>query len=298
MRTHSRAVRELTLRLPCILAMGLLLPRAVLSDEPAAEARPRTRADYLRETYAEEAKKHEFYHDAARRQPLSLVDHPVMNWDNEAVWSGDVFVWTHAGRPEVIGCMLSGPGTKGLRYVYNEFHLVAEQLIAPANLQTRRRWAPERGLAIEALEGAAPPAAKAPARLSQMRKISQTFTAHMQAREAWELRLLPQPLYRYGDDQSQTIDGALFAYVWTLGTDPELILLLECRRSGEQLAWHYAPVRFSNRSLWLKYYGREVWRVEGHREPAGKETSLLYTTAFSRSIPAEEPDDKPADAQP
>jgi hypothetical protein len=295
--------------LPCIFAICMAAAlRTASGDEPASGAKPRTEADYLRDEYRAEAEKHAFFLDDEKRQPLKLVDHPIMSWSNDGQWSGDVFLWTSAGRPAIIGCMLSGPGAKDLRYVFDEFHLVADKPIAPAELQTRRRWAPERGLAVEPLTGAPAPAATAPARLTQMRKISRNFTAHMQANVASELRLLPQPLFRYGtgdgrkaastgdgpevaptDDEGDVLDGALFTYVWTLGTDPELILLLECRRTAEGFAWHYAPVRFSNRALWLKHDGREVWRVEGHAEPQTAATSLLYTTAFSRSIPVREP---------
>jgi hypothetical protein len=291
-----------------MLAMCLLTRLAARGEEPPGGAKPRTEADHLHDVYRAEAEKHAFFLDAEERQPLALVDHSIMSWSNDGQWSGGVFLWTSAGRPAIIGCMLSGPGAKGLRYVYDEFHLVADKPIAPAELQTRRSWSPEKGLAVKPLTGAPPPAASAPARLTQMRKISRDFTAHMQANFASELRLLPQPLFRYGagdgrkaastDDglevrptgeQADVLDGALFTYVWTLGTDPELILLLECRRTAEGFAWHYASVRFSNRALWLKHDGREVWRVEAHQEPAEAKTSLLYTTAFSRSIPAHEP---------
>ncbi len=39
-----------------------------------------------------------------------------------------------------------------------------------------------------------------------------------------ELRLLPQPLYRY-QASTQEQDGAIFAFVWTDGTDPDGLLL-------------------------------------------------------------------------
>jgi hypothetical protein len=221
-----------------------------------------------------------------------MVKKPIMRWANDDDWSGDVFVWTHGGRPEVIGCILSGPGEK--RPVFHEFHLLAARPIAAADLQTRRRWEPKEGLAPSPVPDAATPAATAAARLTQMRKLSREFVAHMSADGEWELRLLPQPLFRYGggDNEADVVDGGLFAYVWTKGTDPEVILLLEARRTEGGLAWHFSPVRFSNRPVWLHHQDKEVWRVESHREPTEGHTPLIYTTAYARHIPQSAPDDE------
>lgn len=272
-----------------VIFLSILVSFASAADEPASEPRP---TDELREAYREDAEKCVFLHDAEGRQPLTLVKEPIMRWTNDGDWSGDVFVWTHEGRPEVIGCILSGPGANHLRYVYHEFHLLAEKPIAPADIQAGRRWQPAEGLKIERLRDAPKPAESASARLVQMRQIARDFKAYMFADGTWELRLLTQPLFRYGDEKSDIIDGALFAYVWTKGTDPEFILLLECRRDEGELAWHFAPVRFSNRGVWLKRADKDVWGVHGHQEPAGKVTTQIYTTAFARSMP-----DKKAEAK-
>src|SRR6185437_5451547 len=105
--------------LPCMLAICVFAAvRTASSAEPAEGAKPRTEADYLRDVYRAEAEKHAFFLDAEVRQPLALVDHSIMSWSNDGQWSGDVFLWTSTGRPAIIGCMLSGPGANGLRYVY------------------------------------------------------------------------------------------------------------------------------------------------------------------------------------
>jgi hypothetical protein len=78
------------------------------------------------------------------------------------------------------------------------------------------------------------------------------------------MRLLTQPNYRYEitDETSTVVDGAVFAYVWSAGTDPEVLLVIEARRTDQGVRWHYAPARFTNREAWLKYQDREVWRAE------------------------------------
>jgi hypothetical protein len=276
-----------------ILTLSLLAqaPAEGADDASSSTEGQRRTIEYLRDVYRADADRYEFYRDAQRRQALKLAEKPVMRWATDDDWSGDVFVWTHDGRPEVIGCMLSGPGGAKNRLMFHEFHLLAEKAIAANDLQTRRRWEPKEGLTPSLITDAPAPARTSGARLTQMRQLSREFTAHMEAAGPWQLRLLPQPLYRYGDEKGDVADGALFAYVWPKGTDPEVVLLLECRKTGTGLAWHFAPVRFSSRSVWLRRHDKEVWRVESHREPAGGTTAFIYTTAFVRNIPREPPEE-------
>jgi hypothetical protein len=158
-------------------------------------------------------------------------------------------------------------------------------------MQGRSRWAPKDGLERRPLADVPEPAESAAARLAQMRQILRDFSAHMDASGEWELRLLPQPLMRYQPKSGQVVDGALFTFVWTRGTDPELILLLECRKTKAGKAWFYAPVRFSNRALWLKHQDVEVWRSPVHEEPAA-ESGLLYTTRYLETIDDPRPEAK------
>ena len=101
-----------------------------------------------------------------------------------------------------------------------------------------------------------------------MRRFTDRFKAHMSINNGTEeLRLLTQPIYRYSGESKTVIDGAIFAYVTTIGTDPEVLLLLECHKDGDKLKWVYAPVRFTHRELWLNLDETEVWRVPNHRTP-------------------------------
>jgi hypothetical protein len=73
------------------------------------------------------------------------------------------------------------------------------------------------------------------------------------------LRLLTTPLHRY-DTTGALVSrgGALFAFCQQ--TDPELLLLLEARKSGAGYRWEYAVAGFSNIDLYLRLDGSEVWR--------------------------------------
>ena len=96
----------------------------------------------------------------------------------------------------------------------------------------------------------------------QMRDLAGEFTARtvddLGAR--WQLRLLPRPLYRYEGAGGDLIEGAIFAFVSDAGTDPEIILVLEAIKAGEQLTWRYRTVRLSISSLYVQYRGKEIWR--------------------------------------
>ena len=266
-----------------VLAWCLLAQAA--GGDPAESASPAA-ADSLRAAYREDAAKYDFFADEGRTMRLTLVEKPVMAWSTDDDWSGDLFVWTLGSQPAVIGCILSGPAGAS-RSVFHEFHLLSPEPIAAADLQTRRHWQPTEGLTRMLVEGAPQPAESSAARLTQMRRLARALTFRMEADGPWELRLLSQPLHRFGDADGPVIDGGLFAYVWPKGTDPEAILLLECRRTDAGgLAWHYAPVRFTTRPVWLSLGDKELWRVESHGEPRGETNTGMYTTDFARTIPA------------
>jgi len=260
-----------------------LLALSLIAQSPADEGGTGS-LESVRAEYRSDAKKYTFYIDSSRKQPLTLVAEPIFSWTSLKDYSGDVFVWTKDGLPIIVGCMLSGPSGPRDRNMSHEFHLVAETPIAPIDLPSSQRWTPSDGLKRTVVTDAPVPSVAAAGRMAQLRQISRNFAVHMEAVNGnWELRLLPQPLFRYGDEAQEVIDGALFAYVWTTGTDPEFLLLLECHRTAEGLRWHYSPLQFTTRPLRLDSHGKEQWRTEAHHEPPSP-SKLLYTTGFVRTF--------------
>ncbi len=99
-------------------------------------------------------------------------------------------------------------------------------------------WSPKTGgLTNRPLPDAPAPAESKPQRLTQMRNLARRFSAachNSRSDEPTELRLLPQPLYRFADEPNGVLDGGLFGFV--VSNDPELLLLLEAAKdatSGE-----------------------------------------------------------------
>ncbi len=126
-----------------------------------------------------------------------------------------------------------------------------------------------RGIDLTPFAAAPKPARTAPQRLVQMRTLSRDFSAltRNDKERRWELRLLPQPVFRYESTDPVILDGAVFAFVTSAGTDPEAILIVEARQtaaSGEP-AWHYAVGRFTDLYLEVRVQGQGGLHGPVHR---------------------------------
>ncbi|MDA1055423.1 MAG: hypothetical protein O3C40_33915 [Planctomycetota bacterium] len=212
--------------------------------------------------------------------PRKLAFHSasILRWSNPAAGElyGNVFVWTHEGRPEVIGSLYQwySPHTHGA----HEFHSLATTSLSGARDEKVVWKSDQPGVQLRRLPEQQAVADTPPARLRQMREAARQFTIVKTDREevSQEMRLLPQPVYRYPKDGSLVLDGGVFMFVQ--GTDPEVVLLVEARENGERWEWQYALARMNSVRLVAKYRNREVWRVE--RLPWGRVTNHLepYTS--------------------
>jgi hypothetical protein len=214
---------------------------------------------------------------SSRQVELKLEPKSVLRWSNPGTGRvfGDLFIWTAAGRPEVAMSLF-----KTWEPAYG-FHTELHSLSLVA-LESERDgvadWRPTQpGITLRDVPGATPPGDTAVKRLLQMRAIAGEFNAVLTdyrlaaAGELQPLRMLTQPLYRYQSTDPELLDGALFGFV--LGTDPEVFLLLEARRDGENGRWQFGLARMNNDSLAVMHKDREVWRIgrvesqDGLRDP-------------------------------
>jgi hypothetical protein len=214
--------------------------------------------------YARQAAAYDFFRDEDRKQRLELRKQPVLNWTNADNFMGSVFLWTYGGRPELIGCVGSRQTAAGECFVFHELHSLSLDVLQPARFgDGKREWEPSQsGIELLNVEGAPQPANSERARLTQMRNLAREFTGWMkQDGDTTELRLLPQPIFRYKAPEEGVIDGALFALVWK-GTDPDILLMVENREVDGKQLWKNAFARFNWREMWVQRNGKEVWRVE------------------------------------
>jgi hypothetical protein len=174
---------------------------------------------------------------------------------------GSVYLWTRQGRPGMIASIWSAldraqPDLRKLNY---EWHSLSGEAVT-AERDGEGLWnSSEPGIEWRDFESR-PPAASRPLRLTQMRRIAQSFTTEIDAQEG-ELRLMSQPLYRYPEDTPGVIDGALFTFV--MGTDPEVFVMVEARAAGEEEAgWQVAFARFTNWPVTVFRDQREIWKCD------------------------------------
>jgi hypothetical protein len=76
---------------------------------------------------------------------------------------------------------------------------------------------------------------------------------------------MDQPVYQYGAGPDGLLDGALFAFV--VGTDPEVLLVLEARDAFGGREWHYTLARMNRDAMRVRYQDREVWSVPAIDKP-------------------------------
>jgi hypothetical protein len=247
--------RRLAVR-PVPVLTFLLLTSLILADEPLDD---KAKAVASFERAKREASALSIRVGNPESEPLVMVPEPVLKWSNpiQGTLYGDVFIWTHKGRPEVVGSFLEWYAPIQSREL--ELHSLSLGPLV-AKRDNGEAWAPTRpGVELKSIPGAAAPGASAAQRLRQMRELAKEFTARQvtHAGDHRDLRLLNQPIYRYKQTEADLVDGALFVFV--LATDPETFLQIEARQVNGALQWQYALARFNSTALSVSHNGREVW---------------------------------------
>jgi len=183
--------------------------------------------------------------DGEQSAIAKMVPEPVQRWDNTiaTVIDGVITVYTRRSRPDVVAQFHIHQN----RFVVNEFARICDE---PLHMSRHGRtvWNPaEKWSEFKPLPNAPSDAGKTPElRLVQMRRQAERFSIRDErdgkVETATTLRLMPQPVYRYQDEED-LIDGAMFLFV--SGVDPQAVLLVELRKlPKEKPSWHYvlAPV--------------------------------------------------------
>jgi hypothetical protein len=255
----------------------------IVAVQPNAEVDPSETADQrrireFREHARETAVQYDIGLGADGERKLVLHDVPIQQWSNPVgrrKAKGDVFLWTDHGRPAVVLSIYEMLDPDLVSFFEDrEFcSLALEPLVATG--PRHEPWQPKQaGILPRDIADAPPPLETRPLRLRQMKSLAVQFTAEKTTRDGVEreLRRLPQPIYRYDGDHADVVDAALFAFVE--GTDPDVLLLIEARRSAEGPHWTYAFARMNSVGLRGYVRGELVWNAD--RFDVGAEAGDVY----------------------
>jgi hypothetical protein len=194
--------------------------------------------------------------DAADAPAVPVPD-SLLNWSNPDAGRvyGDVYLWTKGGRPVAVVSVFRW--YQPYRSLNVELSSMSE---APVVVERNGEafWQPTQGgITWQPLTGDVQPRPSRAFRLVQMKQIARRFSAELADGRSGRasdkvLRLLPQPVYRYPDEGANAPDGAVFTMV--VGTDPELLLLVESNSDG----WRYAVARMNRDAIDVTCDGRRV----------------------------------------
>lgn len=192
---------------------------------------------------------------------VSLREKPVFRWstpERQAI-GGELYLWTFHGRPIATIGVWTYDDIKDSHEVQS---LASEPLVAVSPLFPD--WRPSAAnVEFREVEGVPPPDKSPVRRQTQMRNmLRQKFSGQMTKdnNAQVELRLLPQPLYRYESFPPEVVDGAMFGLAF--GTDPEILVLLEARKGSspsEPGSWYYAFAPSTSAKVLGRVDGVEIW---------------------------------------
>jgi hypothetical protein len=210
------------------------------------------------------AKKFEFrVGDTLEVSPLR--EEPLLIWTNpvSGTKSGVLVLYTRGGRPDALAQISFVSAGNCVTEFHNCF---------TGKLEMRRQggvlWTPTDTLAKwQILDTDVKPAKTPQLRLAQIRQLAREFKVEdnfgWRTKELQPLRLLTTPVYRYGKEGEEIVDGALF--VMALATDPEAMLMIECFKNGEELGWRYAFSPMSIYEMRARRNEKVVWEVPERR---------------------------------
>ncbi len=250
---------------PLICSLLLLAQAGAPKNEVSQTESPQTAASSSTaiEAFKAEAAEYAVHLQSRPHEKLTVVKEPVLRWSNPARTGEDgaVFVWTLGGRPEMIGTIFTYRYKEKINRKH-EYHSLATEPLS-AEFRGKEVWAPNKaGLTFAPIDDAPAPAASARLRLTQMKALARDFSANLKDAdgEPYQLRLLTQPLFRYEPKDRGVLDGAIFSLA--VGTDPEVLLVIEAREVKDAVRWEFAIARFHYVEMKASYKDREVFRAE------------------------------------
>lgn len=283
-------MRTITASLMLLASCCTALAQTAKSDEkPATEKTTAAtlaaaRLDFMKKS----VKEYEFRLGPDFKSKLTVEAEPLLRFTNpvSGLQDGGFFVWkSESGRP-MVGAQVF--------LTAEDLWLHEFQSLAPLPFQATRNgkvaWEPKRaGIEVKRFPSAPQPADTPVKRLVQMRDMAGKFTAsdNFEGRpQSDELRLLSKPLVRFGHEETNTLDGALFAHAH--GTDPELMIILEALKTDEGYRWHYSLAPMTGYALKASLDEKPVWEVPWRKQP-NDPREPFFILVYSREQSSKQP---------
>ncbi len=219
------------------------------------------------------AERYRLFADATRSEQLTLNPQPLFVWSNPRRARGQIghlFVWMNHDCPGAVATIFSFPwqsdATK--QRIVHELHSLLESTLVSDNDSVVQPWVPTGGIDLVELLGAGEIPTNATRRAFAMRQLSRRLEAHTldQEHTRWPLRVLPKELLSY---ESDDCSGTMFAMLGDVGSDPELLLLIEARKATtakpeteettDKWRWRLAPIRMTDQEIVVRFDGQPLW---------------------------------------
>jgi hypothetical protein len=191
-------------------------------------------------------------------RPIGLLPDPLLRFDGPDAKCFDGAIWAadNGGRPACLVVMERYPDF----WSHELVSLACEPLTAKL-ATSGRHWSPRcTGFEVKPLPDPTAPADVPPRRLHQMREIARRFEFEDRGEknELYQLRLLPQPIHRYGSADDRLVDGTFFVFAY--GTNPQALLVIELHADKDgNKTWHYGCARVSGHTVLAKLDGKQVF---------------------------------------
>jgi hypothetical protein len=237
------------------------------ADEESTGNEAQVEAKRLNERIEKSVDWYDVYPDVDSKEPLK--PQPVLRWRNVARGqAGEAMMvfWAWHGRPVAMASIFPWEGR-----LHHEFGSLSRTARLVARDRDTIVWSPDApGVEFHDVPDGPEPADNPAMRLRQMRSIAERFSSTMTGwkgdnSDREELRLLPRPLMRYDLKDAKSVypdlvDGA--AYAFAMGTDPEVVLVLEAVASAGEMRWQYGLARATSGGLEARLEGKVVWVAE------------------------------------
>ena len=270
----------------CLLFVSLSAQSPGQEKNASSENKGSNAAAAALKKFTVAANEYSIFAASDKSKTFQLNSKPILNWNNPARFgeNGGIYVWMKQGRPEVIGSIFTYNFNGEVRDKH-EFHSLATEPIV-ARIEDESVWTPAKpGVEFKPIPRAPAPAKTLTRRKFQLRQLSRRFSGTLIDRNSGQvnLRLVPAPLIVYTPQNHNCKVGAIFSLAY--GTDPEILLLLECRENGAgKLTWQYAFARYHYFAVKGQLDNKEVYSVEmelSHARKVRSTTDLRDRTYIS-----------------